>query len=68
MKLIPEARRAWRMFSVQAAALLVAWSAAPVEAQAAVLGLLGVNSGAVTGVLGALMILGRLVEQPKVRQ
>jgi hypothetical protein len=68
MRLIPEARRAWRMFSVQAAALLVAWAATPEAQQAALLALLGVGHDALTGALAALAILGRLVDQPKVRQ
>jgi hypothetical protein len=68
MKLIPEARRAWRMLSVQMAALLVAWSATPEAQQAALLTLLGVGHDAVTGALAALAIAGRLVDQPKVRQ
>jgi hypothetical protein len=68
MKLIPEARRAWRMLSVQAAALIVAWVNAPEAAQAAVLGLLGVSSNAVTGLLALGVIAGRLIDQPKVRQ
>lgn len=68
MRLIPEARRAWRMLSVQAAALIVTWAATPEAAQAAVLSLLGVPRDAVTGLLAFGVILGRLVDQPKVRQ
>lgn len=68
MKLIPEARRAWRMFSVQMASLTLAWLATPPEAQAALLQLLRVPEDAVTGLLVALGIVGRLIDQPKVRQ
>lgn len=68
MKLIPEKRQAWRMLSVQAGALVVAWSATPEPVQAAVLGLIGVPSSAITGILGLGVILGRLIDQPKVRQ
>lgn len=41
MMLIPDWRQAWRMFSVRVAALAVAWSALPVETQAAALGAIG---------------------------
>lgn len=68
MKMIPEARQAWRMLSVQAASLIVVWSATPEPVQAAVLGLLGVPSSAITGILGLGVIAGRLIDQPKVRQ
>lgn len=67
-KLIPEAKSAWRMLSVQVAAVIVAWSAMPEAAQAAVLSLLGVPSDAVTGLLAVGVILGRLIDQPEVRQ
>jgi hypothetical protein len=68
MKMIPEARRAWRMLSVQMAALLVAWSATPEPQQAALLKLLGVGHDTITGTLAALAILGRLVYQPRVHE
>lgn len=68
IKAIPEWRRAWRMLSVQVAALMVAWSALPEPVQASILGLLGIPPGTVTAVLGLGVILGRLIEQPKVRQ
>jgi hypothetical protein len=67
MRLIPEARKAWRMFSVQMASIILIWSTLPAESQAAVLGLVGVPSDAVTGILAVLVILGRLIDQPKTR-
>lgn len=67
MKIIPEWRRAWRMFSVQLATLIVVWTALPAEAQAAVVGLLGVPPDKVPGVLAALLIVARLIDQPRAR-
>jgi hypothetical protein len=67
MRLIPEARKAWRMFSVQMASIILIWSTLPADSQAAVLGLVGVPSDAVTGILAVLVILGRLIDQPKTR-
>lgn len=66
-KLIPNWRRAWRMLSVQVAALAVAWGAMPAETQAAVLEALGIGPERVPAVLGALILLARLIDQPKAR-
>jgi hypothetical protein len=63
-KLIPEARRAWRMFSVQVAALAIAWGAMPTDLQAAVLTAVGVPAERVPAVFGLLFLIGRLVAQP----
>lgn len=65
MKLIENWRRSWRMLSVQVAAAAVAWSALPADAQAAVLGALGVEPSRVPGIIGALVIVARLISQPK---
>jgi len=62
---IPNWRRAWRMFSVQASAAIVAWVALPADQQAAIAGLVGVAPDAIPGFLAALAIAGRLVHQPK---
>lgn len=67
-KLIPNWRRAWRMFSVQVAAVAVAWGAMPPDAQAAVLAAIGIGPERVPAVLGALFLLGRLIDQPKVQE
>jgi hypothetical protein len=67
MKFIPQWRRAWRMASVQLAAGIVAWSVLPPEAQAAVVGLVGVPADKVPGVMAALLIVARLIDQPKAR-
>ena len=64
--LIPNWKRAHRLFSVQAGAALVAWALVPPEQQTAILALLGVPASAVPAVLGLLVIAGRLVsQQPK---
>ena len=67
MKLIPEARKAWRMFSVQAntlaIALLGAWQAMPEDLKATL------PPSLVYWVAMGLMvagIAGRLIHQPKV--
>ena len=68
MKLIDNWRRAWRMWSVQAAALLVAWGTLPVDMQAAIVAAVGVPPERVPAILGALVILGRLVQQGEGKQ
>ena len=69
MKLIPEARRWWRMLSMQFAALALVWLALPAEAQATVLRMLpGMTEERMAGALILLAMIGRLVAQPKVRQ
>ena len=68
MKLVREWRRAWRMFSVQVSAVIVAWVALPEAQQAALAGLVGIEPDAVPGVLAALAILGRVIDQPAVHE
>lgn len=69
MKLIPEARRAWRMFSVQAQAIalavLGAWQAMPQDLKDPL------PPSLVYWVAMGLMVLGiagRLIQQPKVSE
>lgn len=68
VRLIPEAKRWWRMFSMQAMGLataaLGAWQALPADLQARV------PAGLVHGIAIALLALGmvgRLVQQDRVR-
>ncbi len=68
MRLIPEWRKAWRMLSVQIAAFAVIFGALPMDTQAAVLGLVGLEPSRLPGIIGLLVIAGRLWAQPKVRQ
>lgn len=69
MKLIPNWRRAWRMYSMQAkaaaAAMLGSWQALPVEWQQHIPLPMVLYSAIGVLVLGAL---GRLVDQPKVKE
>lgn len=68
LKPIPNWRQSWRMLSVQVAAAAVAWGSLPPEMQTAVLTALGVGPERVPAVLGALFLLGRLIDQPKTRE
>ncbi len=62
--LIPDARRAWRLLTVQVAALAVIFGALPVEQQSAILSLLGIGPERIPAVLGIAVIVARLVKQP----
>lgn len=64
MTIIPTWRRAWRMASMQVAALAVVFGALPPEGQAAVLELVGVPASRVPAIIGVLFMLGRLISQP----
>ncbi len=68
MKLIPNWRRAWRMATVQIATAAVAWGALPADTQAAILGLVGVPEQRVPAILGVLLIVARLIDQPRTRE
>lgn len=63
MKLIPNARSAWRMLSVQVAGLAVIFGALPVDQQSAILSLLGIGPERIPAVLGLAVIVARLVKQ-----
>ena len=67
MRLIPQWRRAWRMASVQLADVIAAWSVLPPDAQAAAVGLIGVPPDKVPAILAVLLIVARLIDQPKAR-
>lgn len=68
-RLIPNWRRAWRMFSVQAQALAVAvlggWQALPDDLRATIPPWAVVTLASVLLLAG---IVGRLIDQPKVRE
>lgn len=68
MKLIPNWRRAWRMFSVQAQAMALTgiggWQALPDDLRSTIPQALAI--GIAMGLL-ALGIAGRLIDQPKTR-
>lgn len=65
--LIPEARSAWRMASVQIATLAIVFGALPADQQAAILALLGVSPERIPACLGMALILARLIDQPRLR-
>lgn len=65
--LIPEARSAWRMASVQIATLAIVFGALPADQQAAILGLVGVSPERIPACLGLALILARLIDQPRLR-
>ena len=67
MKLVENWRSAWRMLSVQVAALAVVWGSLPADQQAAILALVGVGPERVPLVVGVAMIVARLVNQPATR-
>jgi urea transporter len=62
--LIPNWRRAWRMASVQIAALAVVFGALPADTQAALLAAVGVPAARVPAIIGVWVLLGRLLRQP----
>ena len=65
MKLIDNVSRAWRLLSVQVAAVAFAWGFMPVAQQAAVLSLVGLGPENSPAVLGVLFLLARVIKQPK---
>ncbi len=68
MKLIPNWRKAHRMATVQMASLFVIWGSLPVDTQAAVLSLFNIPVERVPAILGVLIIVGRVINQPKTQE
>ena len=66
MNIIPNWRSAWRMLTVQLATVGIGFGLLPPETQAAMLEAVGVPASRVTAVLGVLVLLARVVAQPKV--
>jgi hypothetical protein len=64
--LIPHWRRAWRMLSVQAAAVAVTIGLLPPEQQAAVLAAVGIPAERLPLAVGLLFMAARLIGQPSV--
>lgn len=56
------------MLSVQVAAVAVAWGALPVDTQTAILSAVGIGAERIPAVLGALVLLARLIDQPKTKE
>lgn len=65
--LIPDWRRAWRMLSVQVAAVAVIWGSLPPDQQAAILSLLGIGPERIPALMGLAVIIARVIDQPKAR-
>lgn len=65
MNLIPNARRAWRMASMQVAAAAVIFGALPPDQQTAILEWIGLAPERIPAVLGLLFMFTRLINQPK---
>ena len=55
------------MLTVQIGALAVLWVTLPADTQAQILRLLGLSEEQLPAVLGVLVIVARLIAQPKVR-
>lgn len=64
MKLIPNAAQAWRMLSVQIAALAVVFGTLPADQQSAILALIGIGPERIPALLGLGVIVARLISQP----
>lgn len=67
MKLISNWRKAWRMASVQVAAVAVVLGSLPSDVQAAMFGAVGVPVERIPALIGVLLLVARLVDQPKTR-
>jgi len=68
VKLIPNAAQAWRMLSVQIAALAVVFGTLPADQQSAILALIGIGPERIPALLGLGVIVARLIHQPKTQE
>lgn len=68
MKLIPNARAAWRMLSVRVAAAAVAFGALDQVSQAGILAMLHISPERLPAIMGLAIIVARLIDQPKTRE
>jgi len=66
MKLITNWRSAWRMLSVQVAALAVIFGALPVDQQTAMLTWIGLAPERIPAVMGLAVIVARVIGQSSV--
>ena len=64
MRLIPNARAAWQMLSVRAAAVAVAFGALDPVSQAGILSILHIPENRAVGVAGLAFLVARLIGQP----
>ena len=63
MKLIDDAKNAWKLLSVHVAGIAIGWAMLPADQQAAILAVVGISQERVTAVLGVLFIIARLIKQ-----
>jgi hypothetical protein len=68
MKLIPNARSAWRMLSVRVAATAVAFGTLDPVSQAGILSMLHISPERLPAIMGLAIIVARLIDQPKTRE
>lgn len=69
MELIPQWKDAWRMFSVQASTLLLAWLAVPEDSKATMLAQIPfLTANTVTAIIAISGLIGRLVAQPSLQK
>jgi hypothetical protein len=68
VKLIPNARAAWRMLSVRVAAAAVAFGALDPVSQAGILAMLHIPAERLPALVGFAIIVVRLIDQPKTRE
>ncbi len=67
MHLITEAKKAYKMFSVQIAMLAIIWGSMPIEWQAGILEWFGVSPERMPAAFGIAFIISRLIAQPSVK-
>ncbi len=65
--IIPNWRSAWRMLSMQVAALAVIFGGLPLEHQTVILAWVGIAPERIPAVLGLAVIVARVIQQPAVR-
>lgn len=67
-KLIPEARQAWKLLSMQLSAAAVVFGLLDHTTQVAVLAFLNIPAERIPAILGIMFMVTRLVRQPSVRE
>lgn len=61
--LVSNWRDAWKWLSVQFSTFLIIWATLPADMQNAILGLFGLDQSKLMGLMGVIIILGRLKQQ-----
>ena len=68
MRPVSNWKRAHKMATVWAGTAALAWGSVPQDMQSAMLSAIGVPESRVPAILGLLVIVARLIDQPKVRE